>query len=139
MARFLTGTCAVVSSILAKSFIVITPYSLLTCVAVEEFHGVLTASVAMKNPPCLAAWRTFEPGCSKGIDDARARHAFPQRPAHNLAAEKIDNSVREIDEEPLENMALARKVQNRSAFRPQMQIYFPKSGPRAVQFAGKTP
>jgi hypothetical protein len=38
----LIGTCALVSSILAKSFIAMTSHFSLACVAVEEFHGTTT-------------------------------------------------------------------------------------------------
>jgi hypothetical protein len=57
----LIGTRAFVSSILAKSFIAMTPHLSLACVAVEEFNGTMTLPLEYASPNRLI-YEDINPG-----------------------------------------------------------------------------
>ena len=57
---------------------------------VEVIASVLAAAITMEEQPRLLAWIAPEPGRLQCIDDQVALHVGPHRPAHNLAAERVD-------------------------------------------------
>src|ERR1017187_5998565 len=56
----------------------------------EVVAGVLAATIAVEDQPCLLAWIAFEPRHLQSIDHQVALHIWPHRPAHHFPAEQID-------------------------------------------------
>ena len=57
----------------------------------EVVAGVLAATIAVEDQPCLPAWVACEPSHIQSIQHQLAMHIRPHRPAHHFAAEQIDH------------------------------------------------